>query len=46
MNLKQAVKILDHHQKWRLRIDDYMVRAETLTQAICIILEHFEDIEE
>ncbi len=45
MNLDQAVKILDHHQKWRLRIDEYRVQEETLTQAICIILEHFEDKE-
>ena len=47
MNLKQAVKILDYHQKWRLGIEENMIdETKTLTQAIDIILEHFKDKEE
>ncbi len=47
MNLDQSIQILDYHQKWRLGIEENMIHeTKTLTQAICIILEHFEDKEE
>lgn len=46
MNLEQAIQTLSHHQKWRLRTNEYMVQGETLTQAIDIILEHFKEKEE
>ena len=47
MNLKQAIQILDYHQKWRLGIEENMIHeTKTLTQAIDIILKHFKQVEE
>ncbi len=47
MNLKQAIQILDYHQKWRLGIKENMIHeTKTLTQAIDIIWKHFKDKEE
>jgi hypothetical protein len=47
MNLKQAIQILEYHQKWRLGIEENMIHeTKTLTQAIDIILKNFKDKEE
>lgn len=40
MELTEAIKILKHHQKWRLGSDIEMTNPKKLSQAIdCVIME-------
>ena len=40
MNLKQAIEILDYHQKWRLgKVDEMNYDAKTITKALDIVLD-------
>lgn len=39
MKLKEAIKILEHHQEWRLgKRNDMIQEASTLTEALDIVL--------
>jgi hypothetical protein len=42
MEVKEAVKILKHHNKWRKGADIKMVDPKTLTEAIETIVKTYE----
>lgn len=39
MNLAEAIKIVEYHQKWRMGADLEMIHPKILTQALNLILE-------
>jgi len=39
MDLKEAIKILEHFQKWRVGSDIEMIHPKVLTKAIDLILK-------
>lgn len=43
MSLAIAIKILEHHQRWREGLEPEMVNHNKLTQAIEIILKHAKE---
>jgi hypothetical protein len=45
MTLKQAIKLLKYHQKWRRGADIVMPSPRQIGEAIDVILEHFKNKE-
>jgi hypothetical protein len=39
MNLAEAIKTIEHYQKWRLGADIEMIHPKILTQALNLILD-------
>ena len=40
MNLKQAIEILDYHQKWRMgKVDEMIYEPKTITKALDVVLD-------
>lgn len=39
MTLPEAIKIIEHYQKWRLGADIEMIHPKILTQALDLILD-------
>ena len=40
MSLGIAIKILEHHQRWREGLEDEMVTPQKLTEALKIVINH------
>jgi len=40
MSLGIAIKILEHHQRWREGLEDEMVAPHKLTAALTIVINH------
>ena len=39
MNLKQAIEILDYHQKWRMgKVDEIKFSSRQITEALDVVL--------
>jgi len=43
MELKHAVEIMEHHQRWRKGAEIEMILPSILTEAIDVILEYFKN---
>lgn len=46
MKIKEAVIVLEEHNKWRLGADVKMTSPKVLTEAINTIVEYFKDKED
>ena len=40
MSLGTAIKILEHHQRWREGLENEMVASHKLSEAIALIINH------
>jgi hypothetical protein len=43
MEIKEAIKLLEYHNRWRLGADVPMIRPKVLTEAIETILKDYEE---